>query len=171
MHQVDRWQVELATCSKVAINSLVRSRLDLGTFTTIVDLHILPLGSYDIVLGMDWLAAHQANIDCHRKVVQCVDDTGGQVELLGVQRQISLRMISANQLKRSVRKGCQLFLVSLSDLEEAESRTVTLDDHPLLREYAAMFLMRFQVCYYNVTLIFRSILYQEWSLFHELLIA
>ena len=49
-------------------------------------------------------------------------------------------MISANQLKRSVRKGCQLFLVSISDLEEAESRTVTLDDHPLLREYADVFL-------------------------------
>ena len=104
-----------------------------------MDLCILPLGSYDIVLGIDWLATHQANIDCHRKVVQCVDDTGGQVELLGVQRPVSLRMISANQLKRSVRKGCQLFLVSLSDLEEAKSRTVTLDDHPLLREYADVF--------------------------------
>ena len=71
--------------SKVAIDSLVRSCvLNSGTFTTTMDLRILPLGSYDIVLGMDWLAAHQANIDCHRKVVQCVDDIGGQVELLGV---------------------------------------------------------------------------------------
>ncbi|MDF3680789.1 hypothetical protein P3S38_27810 [Enterobacter hormaechei] len=32
-----------------------------------------------------------------------------------------------------------MFLVSLSDLEEAESHTVTLDDHPLLREYADVF--------------------------------
>ena len=63
--------------SKVTVDSLVRSCvLNLGTFTTIVDLHILPLGSYDIVLGMDWLAAHQENIDCHHKVVQCVDDIG-----------------------------------------------------------------------------------------------
>ncbi|WP_424677696.1 hypothetical protein [Enterobacter hormaechei] len=44
------------------------------------------------MLGMNWLASHQANIDCHRKVVQCVDDTGGQVELLGGQRLVSLRM-------------------------------------------------------------------------------
>ena len=36
-------------------------------------------------------------------------------------------------------KGCQLFLVSLSDLEEAESCTVTLDDHPILREYVDVF--------------------------------
>ena len=54
----------------MVVDSLVRSCvLSLGTFTTTVDLRILPLGSYDIVLGMDWLAAHQANINCHRKVV------------------------------------------------------------------------------------------------------
>ena len=54
MHQVDSWQVELATSSKVAIDLLVRSCvLNLGTFTTIVALCILPLGLYDIVLGID----------------------------------------------------------------------------------------------------------------------
>ena len=62
----------------MAVDSLVSGcELDLGAFTTMVDLCILPLGSYDIVLGMDWLATHQANIDCQRKSVQCVDDTGG----------------------------------------------------------------------------------------------
>ena len=80
--------------------------LDLGAFTTTVDLHILPLGSYDIVLGMDWLGTHQAYIDCQHKLVQCVDETSGQVELVGVQRLVSLHMISANQLKQSVHKGC-----------------------------------------------------------------
>ena len=78
MHLVDRWQLELAMGSKVAVDLLVRRcALNLGTFSTTVDLRILPLGSYDIVLGMDWLAAHQANINCHYKVVQCVDDTDG----------------------------------------------------------------------------------------------
>ena len=33
-----------------------------------------------------------------------------------------------------------MFLVSISDLEEAESHMVTLDDHPLLHEYANVFL-------------------------------
>ena len=64
--------------SNVVVDSLVRScTLNLGTFTTIVDLRILPLGLYEIVLGMDWLATHQVNIDYHHKVVQCVDDTSG----------------------------------------------------------------------------------------------
>ena len=76
--QVDRWQVELAMGSKVVVDSLVRGcSLNLGTFTTIMDLHILHLGLYKIVFGMDWLATHQVNIDYHHKMVQCVDDIGG----------------------------------------------------------------------------------------------
>ena len=68
----------MATGSKVVVDSLVRGCiLNLGTFTTIVDLCILPLGWYDIVLGMDQLAAHQENIYFHHELVQCVDDTGG----------------------------------------------------------------------------------------------
>ena len=38
-----------------------------------------------------------------------------------------------------MQKGFQLFLVSLSDLEEVKGYTVTLDDHPLLCEYADVF--------------------------------
>lgn len=43
--------------------------LHLDTITTIVDICILPLGSYEIVLGMDRLAIHQVNIDCQHKLV------------------------------------------------------------------------------------------------------
>ena len=59
MCQVDRWQVELSMGSKVVISSLVRVYfLNLGTFTTTIDLCILPMGLYDIVLGIDWLTTH-----------------------------------------------------------------------------------------------------------------
>ena len=91
----------------MVVDSLVNfCSLNLSTFTTIVDLCILTLGLYDIVSGMDWLGTLQANIDFHRKMVPCVDDIGRNVELLGVQRLVSLCMISANQLKQSVQKGC-----------------------------------------------------------------
>ena len=54
----------------MAVDSLVSGcELDIGAFTTTVDLRVLPLGSYDIVLGMDWLATHQENIDCQRKSI------------------------------------------------------------------------------------------------------
>ena len=100
---MDRWQVELAIGSKVAIDSSVSScRLNLGIITTNLDLHLLLLGLYDIMLSMYWLATHQVNIDCWHKLLLCVDDTGGKVEFLRVQRLVSLQMILANQLKWGV---------------------------------------------------------------------
>ena len=43
---------------------------------TSADLNVLPLGSYDILLGMDWLEAHSENIDCHIKTFECLDEEG-----------------------------------------------------------------------------------------------
>ncbi|XP_059075290.1 uncharacterized protein LOC131875236 [Cryptomeria japonica] len=105
--QDDRWQVELAMGSKAVVDSLVHScPLVLGDLHTSVDLCIMPLRSYDVVLGMDWLGSHQAHIDCRSKRVHCVDDSERSVEIVGIHRPISLRMISAMQMKRCARKGC-----------------------------------------------------------------
>lgn len=58
-------QVELASGAKVATGSLAhKCELNLGKFITSVDLHVITLGSYGVVLGMDWSGAHGANIDC-----------------------------------------------------------------------------------------------------------
>lgn len=59
-----------------------------------------------MVLVMDFFGSHQAQIDCRGKKVQCVDDSGKSVEIVGIQRPISLRMTSAMQMKRCARKGC-----------------------------------------------------------------
>jgi hypothetical protein len=39
---------------------------------------------YDLIIGMDWLAAHRALVDCFAKRVLCVDDEGRPVEIQGV---------------------------------------------------------------------------------------
>ena len=48
------WQVELASRAKVPTNPLVQQcKLDLGEFTTSVDLSVIPPSSYYIVLWID----------------------------------------------------------------------------------------------------------------------
>lgn len=99
--QGDRWQVELSMGSKVAVDSIVHGcELDLGVCTTLVDLHILSLGSYGVVLGMDWLESHHDSIDYRGKRVKCLDDSGKSVEIVGVQRPISLHMMFPMQLEQ-----------------------------------------------------------------------
>ena len=53
------WQVELALGTKVSTNSIAQKcELSLGGLVMLVDLWVIPLGSYDVVLGMDWLGSH-----------------------------------------------------------------------------------------------------------------
>ena len=42
------------------------------------------LGSYDIVLGIDWLGSHRAIIDCRKKTIQHKDDQGKDIEIVGI---------------------------------------------------------------------------------------
>ncbi|GLJ16907.1 hypothetical protein SUGI_0291790 [Cryptomeria japonica] len=67
---------------------------------------------------MDWLSSHSARVDYRKKIVECFDDLGREVEIVGVKRPISLRMISSMQLKRCMRRGCQLFAVTLEDVDD-----------------------------------------------------
>ena len=52
----NRWQVELASGSRVNADIFsTDSKIQMKYFNTSVNLRVIPLGSYDIVLGMDWL--------------------------------------------------------------------------------------------------------------------
>ena len=43
---------------------------------TCADMNVLPLGSYDVLIEMDWLEAHRENLDCYHKTFQCLDEEG-----------------------------------------------------------------------------------------------
>jgi hypothetical protein len=74
--------------------------------TTRLKVYVTTLGEYDLIIGMDWLATHQALVDCFAKRVLCVDDEGRPVEIQGVQRKVLLCFISTMKVKRSLRQGC-----------------------------------------------------------------
>ncbi|KAH9293649.1 hypothetical protein KI387_041147, partial [Taxus chinensis] len=67
-------------------------------------------------------------------------DLGVESVISGVKRPVSIHTISAMQLKQCVRRGCQMFTVTVSDKSEDESSVPSLDDHPILREFADVFL-------------------------------
>jgi hypothetical protein len=50
--------------------------LNLGEFVTRVILYVTILGSYDVVIGMDWLETHEAILNCKIKRLSLVDDEG-----------------------------------------------------------------------------------------------
>ena len=68
--QTKPWLVQLATGTKrKVVEAVPACQLMLGEFSTQATLNVLPLGSYDLLIGMDWLAAHKARLECYHKTV------------------------------------------------------------------------------------------------------
>ena len=94
---------------------------------TYVDLNVLPLGSYDVLIGMDCLEAHRVNLDCYNKTFECMDEEGKPIVVKGIPKVISIRQVSAMQLKKFYRKGCQLYVAHI--LEPTGDETPRLEDY------------------------------------------
>jgi len=58
-------------------------------------LNILPLGSYKMLINMDWLASHKAKLDCYRKTLECEDGKGERRTLQEIQKPVSVRKIAS----------------------------------------------------------------------------
>jgi hypothetical protein len=101
------------------------------------ELNILPLCSYDFLIGMDWLDQHHALLDCRNKRFTCLNEEGNQITVQGIPRAVAIREISAMQLKKCYRKGCQLFA---AQVEEASRDEVSnMEDHKVLKEFKDIF--------------------------------
>ena len=62
-----------------------------------------------MLIGMDWLEKHRVMLNCYDKTFACIDDTGNTTKVKGIPRKVTIRQISALQMKRYVCKGCKLF--------------------------------------------------------------
>jgi hypothetical protein len=132
------WLVQLATGTKRRVAEVIPTcQLMLGEFPTQATLNILPLGSYDLLIGMDWLAAHKARLDCYHKTLECVSKEGKRITLQGIRKPVSVRQISALQMRKYCRKGCPLYAIQV--LKTIEDDKPSLEDHPTLREYRDVF--------------------------------
>ncbi|GJZ49322.1 putative reverse transcriptase domain-containing protein, partial [Tanacetum coccineum] len=68
---------KIADGKKVKVDRIIRGcKLELGSFLFTIDLIPLGHGSFDVIVGMDWLSHNKAVIVCHEKVVEIplVDD-------------------------------------------------------------------------------------------------
>ncbi|GKC96277.1 putative reverse transcriptase domain-containing protein [Tanacetum coccineum] len=66
-----RYVIEVADGKKVEVDRVIHDcKLELGTSLFTIDLIPLGHGSFDVIVGMDWLSEHKAKIVCHEKVVR-----------------------------------------------------------------------------------------------------
>ena len=71
------WLVQLATGTKRKVNEVVeKCPLVMNRLRTYVDMNVIPLGYYDVLIGMDWLEAHRVKIDYYNNTFECMDEEG-----------------------------------------------------------------------------------------------
>jgi hypothetical protein len=60
---------------------------------------------------MDWLESHEAILNCTMKCLSLFYDEGQRCVILGRNQGVSLRFIFSLQLRKSMRKGCNLYVI------------------------------------------------------------
>ena len=97
--------MQLATSTKKGVHHWVRSFVfELNGMPTTTHLNVLPLGSYNMILGMHWLHIHRTKVDCYNKAIEYLDDNGENKIFQGKKKPTSVSMITAMQAKRNCRK-------------------------------------------------------------------
>eukprot|EP00253_Pinus_taeda_P012064 PITA_12064 len=133
------WLVQLATGAKRRVTSKINNcSFTIADQPITADLNILPLGSYDILIGMDWLEKNWSLVDCKTKIIYYRDQQGDNKEMQGIRRPVQVRPITANQLVKCVRKGCQVYAIQVG-YANSKDKTASLNNIPVIQEFADVF--------------------------------
>ncbi|GKE25910.1 putative reverse transcriptase domain-containing protein [Tanacetum coccineum] len=94
------YAIEIADGKSVEVDRIIHDcKLELGNSLFTIDLMPLGHGSFEVIVGMDWLSKNKAIIVCHEKVVKIPIDEGGILQVyeehlsgLPPQRQVEFRI-------------------------------------------------------------------------------
>ncbi|GJZ07060.1 putative reverse transcriptase domain-containing protein [Tanacetum coccineum] len=76
--------IEIVDGESVEVDRIIRDcKLELGNSLFTIDLIPLGHGSFNVIVGMDWLSNNKAVIVCHEKVVEIPIDEGGILRVHG----------------------------------------------------------------------------------------
>jgi hypothetical protein len=89
------WLVQLNIGDKRRINEMVKEfTMDIKGLCTREDLDIIPLGSYDCLIGMDWLDTNHVFLDFYIKAFTFLDEEWNLRTIQGIPRVITIKEVS-----------------------------------------------------------------------------
>ncbi|GJU69304.1 putative reverse transcriptase domain-containing protein [Tanacetum coccineum] len=118
------YEIEIASGQLVGIDKVIRGcKLEIKGY--VFDINLIPFGSgsFDVIIGMDWLSDHNAEIICHEKVVRIPLLDGKVLRVLGEKPKEKVRQFMSAKIKEKkqeeivvVRDFPEVFLDDLSGL-------------------------------------------------------
>ncbi|GJW95963.1 putative reverse transcriptase domain-containing protein [Tanacetum coccineum] len=138
------YNVELADGRIVGLNTIIRGcTLNFLNHPFNIDLMPVELGSFDVIIGMDWLAKYHAVIICAEKIVRI--PFGDEILIVrgdgsSNEHGTRLNIISCTKAQEYLTKGCHVFLANITATkDEDKSKEKRLGDVPVVQEFPEVF--------------------------------
>ncbi|GJR07023.1 putative reverse transcriptase domain-containing protein, partial [Tanacetum coccineum] len=137
------YAVELAD-GRISETNVVLRGCTLGLLGHPFDIDLMPveLGSFDVIIGMDWLAKYHALIIYDEKVV-CIP-YGDEVLIIrgnDYGNGSKLNIISCTRTQKYIQNGCQIYLAQVTSKKaEDKLEEKRLEDVPIIQEFPKVFL-------------------------------
>ncbi|GKC89249.1 putative reverse transcriptase domain-containing protein, partial [Tanacetum coccineum] len=130
------YEVELADGRVVSTNIVLKGcTLNLVNHLFKIDLMPIELGTFDVIIGMDWLVKHDAVIVYGKKVIRILYEN--KMLIVKSDKGMSrLKVISCINARKYVERGCHLFLAHATEKKSKEKR---LEDVPVIRDFPEVF--------------------------------
>ncbi|GKE96776.1 putative reverse transcriptase domain-containing protein, partial [Tanacetum coccineum] len=138
------YTVELADVRIAGSDTIIRGcTLNFLDHLFNIDLMPVTLGSFDVIIGMDWLSKYHVVIVCVEKIVRISYDN----EILTIQGDRSnggsnsrLNIISCTKTQKYIQKGCHVFLAQvLVKKTEDKSEEKRLEDVLIVQDFLEVF--------------------------------
>ncbi|GJR98198.1 putative reverse transcriptase domain-containing protein [Tanacetum coccineum] len=138
------YNVELADGRIIWVNTvLLGCTLNFLNHPFHVDLMPVEMGTYDVIIGMDWLTKYQAVIDCAKKIVRI--PFGSEILIFHGdgsrnKRGTRLNIISCTKAQKYVLQGCHVFLAHITVKETGDkSKKKQLEEVPIVKNFPEVF--------------------------------
>ncbi|MFS8017350.1 putative nucleotidyltransferase, Ribonuclease H [Helianthus anomalus] len=134
------FDVEVATGKSIAVNSVLRDcTLELNNHIFPINLIPMQLGSFDVIVGMDFLRENHAEVVCFDKMIRFSLANGDQLCVYDKTASKGLKLMSCLQASKYLRKKYQAFLANIVVAEKEKKRKVEVKDVPVVREFPQVF--------------------------------
>ncbi|KAI3820705.1 hypothetical protein L1987_08253 [Smallanthus sonchifolius] len=129
--------VEVANGDSLTIDSVIHDcSLEFNSHTFPINLVPMPLGSFDIIIGMDWLSNHHAEVICFDKCIQIPLPSGETLRVFGEKPCKGHKLMSCTTTQKYLRKKYVAFLAHIVQKDVKEKN---IQDIPIIRDFPEVF--------------------------------
>ena len=130
------YEIEMANGNLISTNSVLKDcALTLVGESFPIDLMPVQLGSFDAIIGMDWLSKHHAKILCDEKAIH-IPFKNETLVIHGDKNKNRYGIISCLRMIKYMNEGCHVFMVQVTESKLTKKQ---LKDVPIVKEFPEVF--------------------------------